>query len=105
MVVVYGKTVDLGNGSSIGVSGCLLKHTAILKAAHIAVHAGWKPRRWWQVWRKCDPMFEAAASLSEEERLSRIRVMEEQEQRLWDDMSPADRQSIRQLAKASHTGA
>lgn len=56
MAVRYGFQINRGNTAWI-VGDCDTREEAIRECVEFALRDGWKPRKWWQFWRRdVDPM-------------------------------------------------
>lgn len=56
----YGQQLILDNGL-ISVSGYASRDEATAVVVELATKDGWRPRRWWQLWRpRCPPHVRAA---------------------------------------------
>lgn len=49
MSMSYGQTIYLNNGY-VSTDGHSCPEQATEDAVRMAIHSGWKPRRWWQFW-------------------------------------------------------
>ena len=50
-MTTYGQDIILDGGDSCGTTGCETPEEATRLAVEMAYHDGWRPRRWYELWK------------------------------------------------------